>query len=84
MRLHHFPALTILGWYLMLPSTPPVSGDANAAPSPTVSIWNTYRTSDECEKDREVYLEDPVIGPRMKIARCVSSSDEAQPNRRGN
>jgi hypothetical protein len=73
MRLHQLSVLALLGWFLMLPTTPPQSGDANAAPSPTVSIWNTYKTREACEQDRQLYLDDPVIGPRMHAARCVSA-----------
>jgi hypothetical protein len=74
MRLNHFPVLALLGWLLMLPTTPPHSGDANAAPSPTVSIWNTFKTREACEQERRLYLDDPVIGPRMQAATCVSST----------
>jgi hypothetical protein len=74
MRLNHFSALALLGWLLLLPTTPPHSGDANAAPSPTVSIWNTFTTREACEQERRLYLDDPVIGPRMQGATCVSSA----------
>ena len=81
MRLRHCAALALLGWYLLLPTTPPQSGEANAAPSPTASIWNTYKTREACEQDRLLYLNDPVIGPRMKAAQCVMTAPSGASNR---
>ena len=74
MTLLHFSGLALLAWLLILPTTAPHSGDANAAPSPTVSIWNTFRSREACEQERRLYLDDPVIGARMQAATCVSSA----------
>jgi hypothetical protein len=73
MRSQYLSALAVLTWYLVLPTTAPQSGDANAAPSPTISIWNTYKTREACEQDRLLYVDDPVIGARMKVAQCVTA-----------
>jgi hypothetical protein len=57
----------------MLPATTSTPGAANASPVPSVSIWGYYNTREECEQDRLSMLNDPVIGERMKEAKCAQS-----------
>ena len=66
--------LVLAGWCLMVPTSAPTSGEANAAPSPTMSIWNTYKSREACESDRQSLIDDPVVGPRMTAAQCVETS----------
>ena len=75
-KLTHAIALGLMGWYLMVPTSAPTSGEANAAPSPTTaSIWDTYKTLEACEADRHSLQDDPVIGPRMSAARCIAAAE---------
>jgi len=80
-KLHH-AALLAMSWYLLVPTTAPTSGEANAAPSPTASIWNTYKSHAACEADRQSLLDDPVIGARMVAAKCLQTRDEKHPHRK--
>jgi len=77
-KLTHAVALGLLGWYLMVPTSAPTSGEANAAPSPTASIWDTYKTLEACEAERQSLQDDPVVGSRMLAARCLAQP-EASP-----
>ena len=78
MKLTHAVTLGLLGWYLMVPTSAPTSGEANAAPSPTASLWDSYKTLDACEAERRSLQDDPVVGPRMAAAQCIQSP-EASP-----
>jgi hypothetical protein len=73
MRFRHIAALALVGWYLMLPATTSTPKAANASPVPSVSIWDYYNTREACEQDRISMLNDPVIGERMKEAKCAQS-----------
>jgi len=64
-------ALILAGWALMLPAYVPQAGDAGAAVSPPVAVWDTYKTREACEQGRRSLEDDPVIGSRMKLATCV-------------
>jgi hypothetical protein len=71
----HAAALGLMSWYLMVPNSAPTSGEANAAPSPTASVWDTYKTLEACEADRRSLQDDPVVGGRMSVARCLEAPD---------
>ena len=77
LKLHQAAMLVLAGWYLMVPSTAPTSGEANAAPSPTTFIWNTYKSREACETDRQSLSDDPVVGSRMTAAKCVQMSTDS-------
>ena len=80
MRFRHVAALALVGWYIMLPATTSTPGTANASPAPSVSIWGYYKTREECEQDRHSMLNDPVLGERMKEAKCAQSpADQKTP-----
>jgi hypothetical protein len=76
MKFRNAAALALIGWYLLLPASAPESGTANAGPLPTASVWGLYKTSDACEQERRSLFDDPVVGPRMKAAKCVRASDD--------
>jgi hypothetical protein len=42
----------------------------SSAPQAAVE-WGSYDTKKACEQDRTNYLTDPVVGARMKAAKCV-------------
>ena len=73
MRFAHATAVGLLSWYLMVPTSAPTSGEANAAPAPTASIWDSYKTLEACEADRRSLQDDPVIGPQMSAAQCLAA-----------
>jgi hypothetical protein len=77
-NVRHTAALALVGWYLMVPAAASKYGDANASPTP--SIWDSYKTRDDCQKERESLLNDPVIGPRMKDAHCLPGTDDPRAN----
>jgi len=81
MKLHH-AAILVMGWYLLVPTSAPTSGEANAAPSPTASIWNTYKSRAACEAERRSLIDDPVIGERMAAAKCLQTKDQSHPHQK--
>jgi hypothetical protein len=80
-KLKDAAALILAGWALMLPAAVPQPGDAEAAPSPSVSVWNSYPSRSACEQDRQTLLDDPVIGSRMKLATCVPEGNNDTPSK---
>ncbi len=82
MTLRHTAAFALIGWYLMLPAQMPDGrGAAIASPAPAApaSIWDFYNTHHECEQARRQYLDDPVIGQRMKAAKCLPAPHDPRP-----
>jgi hypothetical protein len=71
MKLGHVAAIALMGWQLIIPTSVPQPGAANAESTPVVSIWGTYNTRQECVQEQERFVEDPVIGPRMKAGQCI-------------
>jgi hypothetical protein len=74
MKPRHAAALVLVGWYLMVPATASKSGTAEAGPAP--SIWGSYKTREACEQDRQSLVDDPVVGERMKAAKCLPSTSD--------
>jgi hypothetical protein len=71
--IRHILMLSLIGWSLFLP--PQIEGQkgdavAGSAPQPAVE-WGSYDTRRACEQDRTNYFTDPVIGARMKAAKCI-------------
>jgi hypothetical protein len=76
--IRHIVMLSLIGWSLFLPpQTEGQPGDAVAGSSapPSAVEWGSYDTKKACEQDRTKYLNDPVIGVRMKAAVCVKTRD---------
>ncbi len=71
MKLRHAAALALMGWQLMIPTSAPQSGAANAESTPVVSIWGTYTSQQQCVQEQARFADDPVVGARMKAAKCV-------------
>src|SRR5215469_14121702 len=69
MTLHRAAAHALVGWSLVAPAQAPTKGTVRAFPSPTIAVWHTYGTKEQCEQDREFLQRDPVIGPQMKSAK---------------
>ena len=78
MRFRHVAAFAIVGWYIMLPATTSTPGSANASPVPSFSTWGLYATREACEQDRQSMLTDPVLGERMKEAKCAQAATDQQ------
>jgi hypothetical protein len=57
----------------MLPATTSTPGTANASPVPSFSTWGLYNTREACEQDRQSMLSDPVLGVRIKEAKCAQA-----------
>jgi hypothetical protein len=77
MKSRHAAALAIVGWYLMLPmQAPDEQGTAIAAPSPVASsTFAVYKSQQDCEAERLQLLDDPVVGERMKSAKCLQTTN---------
>jgi hypothetical protein len=73
MKLAHAAALALMGWQLIIPTSAPQPGAANAESTPVVSIWGTYSTEQQCVQEQARFADDPVVGPRMKAGKCVPS-----------
>jgi hypothetical protein len=65
--------LALVGWSLVAPAQAPTQGTVRAFPSPTVGVWYTYGSKEQCEQDRDFVQRGPIIGPQMKSARCIPS-----------
>jgi hypothetical protein len=65
--------LSLLSWSLILPrQSQGEHGDAVAGSIFQPSFeWGSYDTKKACEQDRTKYLDDRVVGARMKAAGCV-------------
>ena len=87
MKLRHAAALTLVGWYMMMPPPPSYPGGPVNTSIP-LSKWNmtaSYDTAKECEKYRSILqglLANPETGektkdhtPRGDAAVCVASDD---------
>jgi len=80
MRFRHVAAFAMVGWYIMLPATISTPGLANASPVQSFSTWGLYNTREACEQDRQSMLSDPVLGERMKEAKCAQApTDQKTP-----
>ena len=66
-------AHALVGESLVAPAQAPTTGASRASPLPTVGVWHTYESREQCEQDREFLQRDPIIGPQMKSAKCVPS-----------
>jgi hypothetical protein len=66
--------LSLISWSLILP--PQIQGEhgdavAGSTPQGRPFEWGSYDTKKACEEDRTRYLDDRVIGARMRGAGCV-------------
>jgi hypothetical protein len=84
MNPRHAAALALVGWALILPMQVPAEhGTANADSAPAAtSTFAVYKTAEDCDAERRQLLSDPVVGERMKDARCVE--EEVDPRLKGN
>jgi hypothetical protein len=73
MTFHRAAAHALVGWSLVAPAQAPTKGTVRASPSPTVGVWHTYGSREQCEQDRDFLQRDPIIGPQMKSSKCVPS-----------
>ena len=73
MKLGRAAAIALTGWQLIIPTSAPQSGAANAESTPAVSVWGSYSTQQQCEQEQARFADDPVVGPRMKAGKCVHS-----------
>ena len=76
----HAAALALVVWSLTVPATASKSGTVEAGPAP--SIWGSYKTREACELERQSLVDDPVVGERMKAAKCLpptSDNHQLQP-----
>jgi hypothetical protein len=80
--LRHIVMLSLIIWSLTLPSQiPGEQGDAVAGSAVQQSFeWGSYDTKKACEQDRTNYFNDPVIGARMKAAKCVKTHKLPHPS----
>jgi hypothetical protein len=73
--------LSLVVWSLtMPPQIPGEHGDAVAGSVQQSFEWGSYDTKKACEQDRTNYLNDPVIGARMKAAKCVKTRKLPHPS----
>jgi hypothetical protein len=72
MTFHRAAAHALVGWSLVAPAQAPTKGTVRASPS--VRVWHTYESREQCELDRDFLQRDPIIGPQMKSAKCVPST----------
>jgi hypothetical protein len=68
--------LSLISWSLILP--PQIQGEHGDAVAGSTSQqpsfeWGSYDTKKACEQDRTKYLDDRVVGARMKGADCVKT-----------
>jgi hypothetical protein len=66
--------LSLISWSLILP--PQIQGEpgdavAGQTPQERSFEWGSYDTKKACEHDRTKYLDDRIIGARMRAAGCV-------------
>jgi hypothetical protein len=73
MKLAHAAAVALMGWQLIIPTSVPQPGAANAESTPVIMIWGTFSTQQLCIQEQERFADDPVVGPRMKAGKCVPS-----------
>jgi len=74
MTLHRAAAHALVGWSLVAPAQAPIKGMVRGSPSPTIRVWHAYGSKEQCEQDRDFLQRDPIIGPQMKSAKCVPST----------
>jgi hypothetical protein len=83
-------ASALIGWYLLIPPTPP-AGDGNnldsvssaqaadAGPAKWVRFGVELKSRQDCESERRDLSGDPVVGAQMKQGRCVEGNSPAKP-----
>jgi hypothetical protein len=81
--LRHIVMLSLIGWSLFIPPQiesqhrDAVEGSSISQPA---MEWGPYDTKKACEQDRTKYLSDPVIGARMKDAKCIETRELPRPS----